>query len=295
MFTRLRDVVLECERLGYHSVWVDDHLMYGKTPLLECWSTLAALASTTSRIRIGTMVTSAAFRNPAVLAKAAATIDAISNGRLEFGIGAGVQREEHQAYGFTFPAPKIRIGRMREAVEIIKAMWTQEETIYKGNFFQVNGAICEPKPVQNPHPPITIGGSGEKVTLKVTAQHADRADFGYLPNIQKYKHKLGVLENSCEAFGRPFDKIERSCWPAGQIILGENKRELEEKISRVKPKNVSRKDYEKYTFAGTTDEFMGVLRPYRELGAAHFMLSFADLPESNSLRAFALCAIGELS
>jgi len=287
LFTRLRDVVFECERLEYHSVWIDDHLMFGKTPLLECWSTLAALASVTRRIRFGTMVTSAAFRNPAVLAKAAATIDIVSNGRLEFGMGAGVQKEEHEAYGFTFPNPSARIDRLREAIEIIKAMWTEENINYKGKYFLVNSAFCEPKPVQKPHPPIIIGGGGENLTLKVTAQHADRVDFGYQAGLKEYRHKLRVLENHCNAIGRPFVEVEKSCWPAGQIILGENSRELNEKIGRLKPKTVSRKDYEKYTFAGTSVEFFETLRPYEELGVTHFMLAFADLPEPSSLRIFA--------
>jgi F420-dependent oxidoreductase-like protein len=295
MFTRLREIVLECERLGYHSVWIDDHLMFGESPLLECWSTLAALASVTSHIRLGTMVTSAAFRNPAVLAKAAVTVDTISKGRLEFGIGAGVQKEEHEAYGFTFPGPSVRIGRMRETVEIIKALWTQEKTTYKGKHYKVNDAACEPKPVQKPHPPITVGGGGEKFTLKVTAKHADRADFGYLMCLEDYEHKLEVLENHCKAVGRQFAKIEKSCWPTGQIILGESRPDLDEKISRLKPKTLSREDYEKYTFAGTPDEFVEVLQPYRKLGATHFMLSFADLPEMKSLRAFAKCANPELN
>ena len=295
MFTRLRNIVLECERLGYRSVWIDDHLMYGKIPLLECWTTLAALASITSRIRLGTMVTSATFRNPAVLAKAAATVDIISKGRLEFGIGAGVQKEEHEAYGFTFPEPSVRISRMQEALEIIKAMWAQEKTTYKGKHYEVNGAVCEPKPVQKPRPPITVGGGGERLTLKVTAQHADRADFGYLTCLEDYKHKVRVLENHCKAVGRHFAEIEKSCWPTGQLILGENKRELDEKINQLKPKTVSQVDYEKYTFAGTPDKFLEVLQPYRKLGATHFMLSFADLTEMTSLRAFAKCAIPKLS
>ena len=109
LFKNLLSIVSECERLGYHSVWLDDHLMYGKTSLLECWTTLSALASATKRIRLGTMVTSAVFRNPALLAKMAATIDIISNGRLELGIGAGVQKEEHIAFGYSFPEPTARI------------------------------------------------------------------------------------------------------------------------------------------------------------------------------------------
>jgi F420-dependent oxidoreductase-like protein len=261
--------------------------MYGKTPILDCWSTLAALSALTSRIRLGTMVTSAAFRNPAVLAKTAATVDAISNGRLEFGIGAGVQKEEHEAYGLTFPALAPRVSRMREAIEIIKALWTQEKASYKGKYYQLNNAVCEPKPIQKPHPPITVGGGGEKQTLKVTAQHADKLDFGYQPTMEQYIHKLKVLETHCKKVGRNYADIDKSCWPTGQILLSENRRELEEKIIRLKPKNISEKDFEKFTFAGTPEEFLGTLDPYQDLGVTQFMLFFADLPDTSSIRAFA--------
>jgi alkanesulfonate monooxygenase SsuD/methylene tetrahydromethanopterin reductase-like flavin-dependent oxidoreductase (luciferase family) len=121
LFSRVKDVVFECERLGYHSVWFDDHLMFGRTPILECWTTLAALSAVTSRIRLGTMVTSNGFRNPALLAKMAATVDVISEGRLEFGIGSGVQPEEHFAYGFPYPDMDGRTERLKEAVKSSKA------------------------------------------------------------------------------------------------------------------------------------------------------------------------------
>ena len=108
--------------------------------------------------------------------------------------------------------------------------------------------------MQKPHPPITIGGSGEKHTLKVTAQHADRCDFGYLPTLEQYKHKLQVLEKHCKAVGRDFRKIEKSCWPAGQIILAPNHKELDVKVQRLKPKNITREDFEKHSLVGTPEE-----------------------------------------
>ena len=202
-FDCIKEIVLECEKLGYDAVWLDDHLMFGMQPILEAWTTLSALSAVTSKIRLGTMVLSNAFRNPALLAKMAATFDVVSNGRLEFGIGAGVQEEEHIAYGMSFPKPNLRIDRMREAVEIIKSMWTQEKTTYKGKHYEVKEAFCEPKPLQKPHPPITIGGSGEKYTLKVTARHADRFDWAYMP-LQTYKHKLIVLEKSLQSHRQRF-------------------------------------------------------------------------------------------
>ena len=287
LFNRVRDVVLECERLGYHSVWLDDHLMFGKRPVLECWTTLATLSSLTTRIRLGTMVLCSSFRNPALLAKMAATLDVISGGRLEFGIGAGVQKEEHVAYGMPFPEAKIRIERMKEAVEIIKKMWTEEKASYKGKHYEINEAICEPKPVQKPHPPITIGGGGEKLTLKVTAQYADRYDFGYLPSLELYKHKLEVLENYCRAVGRNPQEIEKSCWPGGQVLISRDQEEIDEKLLQRKPERVSIGDFEKLNLVGTPDDCLKKLQPYADLGVTHFMLFFGDLPSLDGLRLFA--------
>lgn len=287
LFNRFHSIVLECERSGYDSVWLDEHLMFGETPILECWTTLSALASVTTRIRLGTMVTSTAFRNPALLAKMAATVDVISGGRLEFGIGAGFQKGEHDAYGFPFPQPNERVARMKEAVEIIKKLWTEQKATYKGKHYQITEAICTPKPVQKPHPPITIGGSGEKHTLKVTAEHADRLDFGYLPTLEQYKHKLQVLEKHCKAIGRDFRKIEKSCWPAGQIIIAPNHKELEIKVQRLKPKNITREDFDKENLVGTPDECTAELQPYVDLGVTHFMMYFAESEDTSSLKLFA--------
>lgn len=292
LFGCLKEVVLECERLGYDSVWLDDHLMYGSMPMLECWTALSALASVSSRIRLGTMVSCGGFRNPALLAKMAATMDVISGGRLEFGIGAGVQKQEHDAYGFAFPQLPIRVTRLSESLDIIKALWTKKKTTFKGKHFQVADAVCEPKPLQKPHPPIVVGGSGEQFTLKVTAKHADRFDFGYQPSFEAYRHKLQVLESHCKTVGRKFGAIEKSCWPSGQILLGHNSKELEEKIKHYKPKNMSRVDFEKFTYIGTSEGIGSMLQPYLNLGATHFMLFFGDLPNLNSLRLFADAVIG---
>jgi F420-dependent oxidoreductase-like protein len=286
-FNRVRDVVLECERLGYDSIWLDDHLMFGNNPALECWTTLSALASITAKIRLGTMVLCNSFRNPALLAKMAATLDVISNGRLEFGIGAGVARNEHEAYGITFPKPHARIDRMKEAVEIIKKLWTEETASYEGKYYRTNGAVCEPKPVQKPHPPITIGGSGEKLTLKVTAQHADRYDWGYMPSLELYRHKLDVLERYCKAVGRNFREIEKSCWLGGQMFIASDKKELDEKVLQWKPKNVSLEDFERLNFIATPDECRQKIRQYASLGVTYFMLFFGDLPDLGSVRLFA--------
>ena len=286
-FDRVRDIVLECERLGYDSVWLDDHLMFEKRPILECWTALSALSTITSKIRLGSMVLCNGFRNPAVLAKMAATLDVVSNGRLEFGIGSGVQEDEHEAYGIPFPKARARTDRMKESVEIIKKMWTEEKANHQGRYFRINEAVCEPKPVQKPHPPITIGGGGEKFTLKVTAQHADRYDWGYVPTLDQYKHKLNVLESHCKAVGRDFNEIEKSCWLGGQMFIVPDQKELDKTVSQLKPKNVSLKDFKKYNFVATPDECRQEIQRYTRLSVTYFMLFFGDLPDLSSLRLFA--------
>jgi F420-dependent oxidoreductase-like protein len=286
-FNLFQDVISECERLGYYAVWLDDHLMLKNVPILECWTTLSALSSVTDRIRLGTMVSCNSFRNPSLLAKMGATFDNLSNGRLELGIGAGIQKKEHIAYGFPFPSSKVRIERLKEAVVIIKKMWTEEKTNFKGDHYSIKDAICEPKPLQKPHPPIVIGGGGKKLTLKVAAQHADRYDWGYLPSLEQYKRKLKVLEKHCEAVGRSFQEIEKSCWPAGQIFIGEDLKELEDGVLRWVPKGVSIKDFVRTNLVGTPEDCLNQIRQYSSLGVTHFMLFFGDLPDLKGLRLFA--------
>jgi F420-dependent oxidoreductase-like protein len=287
LFNVIQDVTRECEQLGYHSVLLDDHLMFNTMPILECWTTLSALSSATEKIRLGTMVTCNGFRNPALLAKMAATVDNISNGRLELAIGAGVQQNEHNSYGLPFPSTKARIERLNEAVEIMKKLWTTEKASYNGKHYTIQDAACEPKPVQKPHPPISIGGGGEKLTMKVTAQHANRYDWGYLPSLKLYKDKLQVLKKHCDTVDRKFKEIEKSCWPAGQIFIGENKEEAEKKSPRWLPKGMSLKDFMKTSFVGTSEDFIKQLQPYLNLGVTHFMLFFGDLPDREGLKVFA--------
>jgi alkanesulfonate monooxygenase SsuD/methylene tetrahydromethanopterin reductase-like flavin-dependent oxidoreductase (luciferase family) len=172
-------------------------------------------------------------------------------------------------------------------VEIMKKLWTQEKTSYTGKYYTTNGAVCEPKPVQKPHPPITIGGSGETLTLKVTAQHANRYDWGQVPSMDMYKHKLEVLENRCKAVGRDFKEIEKSCWLGGQIFIVSDQKELDKKVAQLKPENVSLEDFKKFNFVATPDDCLREIRRYTSLGVTYFMLFFGDLPSTGSLRLFA--------
>jgi F420-dependent oxidoreductase-like protein len=285
-FEQLKNLVLECERLGYDSVWLDDHLMYNNTPILECWTALSALAASTSRIRLGTMVTCNAHHNPALLAKIAATLDVISKGRLEFGIGAGVQEAEHEAYGFGFPQPAERIAQLEEALEVIRRLWVYPKANYQGKYYTLKDAACEPKPKQKPHPPIIVGGSGEKHTLMVAAKYADRFDWGFLPSIEAYRRKLSILQRNCELIGRDYRQIELSCWPGGQILVAADQKELEEKIGKFKPSGTSLEEFKQYTLVGTAEDCVRGFQAYADLGVTYFMLYFADLPRVEGLRLF---------
>jgi F420-dependent oxidoreductase-like protein len=179
-------------------------------PVLEGWAVLTALAAVTSRIRIATLCTAVSYRNPAHLAKFAATVDLISRGRMTLGIGAGFFEQEYRQYGWVFPPkPATRIRQMEEAIELILKMWTEPRTTFHGRYFQVEDAILEPKPVQRPHPPVLIAGSGEQLTLRAVARLGDACNF-VGSDIAGTRHKLSVLRAHCEAVGRDFDKIEKT-------------------------------------------------------------------------------------
>src|SRR6266404_3937570 len=203
---------VEAERLGFDSIWLYDHFHTVPRPEIEttfeCWISTAALARDTSTIRIGQMVTGNGYRNPALLAKMASTADVLSHGRLNFGIGAGWHEQEYRAYGYDYPDTAERLRRLGEAVQVILAMRTQEEAVFEGKYYQVRGAINQPRGVQQPHIPLLIGGGGEKVTLKLVAQYADACNVGDDP--ASVKQKLAVLKQHCETVGRDYESIHRT-------------------------------------------------------------------------------------
>jgi len=193
--------------------WLNDHVLPPDDQLagtcLESWTLLAALASQTKRLRLGIMVTSNTFRHPALLAKMAATIDRISQGRLELGIGAGWNKDEHNAYGIPLYAPGERIRRLDEACELIKRMWTETAPSFNGTYYQTREAYCEPKPLQQPYPPFVIGGNGEQLMLRLVARHANIWNF-VAGDPETFQHKNAVLDDHCSAIGRDPSTIERS-------------------------------------------------------------------------------------
>ncbi len=196
----------------FEHAWVFDHFMplsdNPAGPCLEGWTLLAALAAQTQRLRVGVMVTSNTYRYPAVLAKMAATLDIITYGRLNFGLGAGSSEQEHRVYGIPLYSPGERIRRLGEACELIQRLWTEPMVNFDGRYYQLHEAHCEPKPIQKPHPPFVIGGDGEQV-LRVVARYADVWDCS-VDSPEEYQHKGTVMDSYCAAIGRDPATIERS-------------------------------------------------------------------------------------
>ncbi|MFN8591769.1 MAG: LLM class F420-dependent oxidoreductase [Thermomicrobiales bacterium] len=198
---------------AFEHAWLFDHFapIQGDRdgPCFEGWTLLAALAAQTSRLRLGLMVAGNTYRHPAVHAHMAATVDVIANGRLDFGVGAGWNEYEHESMGIPLYPPGERIRRLGEACEITKRLWTQHLTDFDGRYYQLKGARCEPKPVQQPYPPIVIGGSGEQLTLRVAAQYADIWNFTNA-DVETFQHKVRVLHEHCAAIDRDPAEIELS-------------------------------------------------------------------------------------
>jgi F420-dependent oxidoreductase-like protein len=280
------------EDLGYDSIWLYDHFHNVPRPaheaVFECWMTAAALSQATSRVRIGQMVGCNSYRSPAVLAKMTSTFDVISGGRLDWGIGAGWYENEYKGYGFEFPAPKVRIGMLREAVEIVKSMWTQEETSYDGTYYTLQRAHCDPKPLQDPHPPIWIGGGGEQLTLRVVARHADVSNFGGKPH--EWARKAEILKEHCTAVGRDYDEIRKTI--SGEMMI----RETEAEIDAIGSRSLWGEPLESWkagNLVGTPEQVAEKIQAYVDLGCTGFVPWCSDYPSTESLQLFAEKVISE--
>jgi F420-dependent oxidoreductase-like protein len=280
------------EELGYDSLWAYDHFHNVPVPahetMFECWTTLAAISQRTSRIQLGQMVGCAPYRNPGLLVKITSNIDVMSGGRLFWGIGAGWYEHEFKGYGYEFPPAKDRIRLLRETVEIVKAMWTEPDVSYEGRHFSLNGAQCDPKPLQTPHPPILIGGGGEQLTLRVVARHATHSNFGGKPH--EFAHKTEVLKDHCKAVGRDYDEIAKTWSP--EVFI----RETEAELTAAGSRSFLGEAVESWTagnLVGTPEQVAEKIRTYVDLGCTGFMPWCSDYPDTETMRLFAEKVIPE--
>ena len=211
-FEAMTRVAQAADKGRWDSIWVYDHFHTVPTPLLEatfeCWTITSTLVRDTKRVRVGQMVGCNGYRNPALYAKIASTVDVASHGRLNAGIGAGWYEHEWRAYGYGFPELRERMGMFKEACEIIHRMWTEDYPVFHGKHYVIDRPINQPKGVQKPHPPLWIGGSGERVTLKLVAEFGDACNIESDPDT--IRRKLAVLRQHCEEAGRNYDDIIKS-------------------------------------------------------------------------------------
>ncbi|MGD2201198.1 MAG: TIGR03560 family F420-dependent LLM class oxidoreductase [Candidatus Bathyarchaeota archaeon] len=287
----VEDVALEAERLGYHSIWVSDHLSRAACrERLECWTTMTWLATLTERIRIGSMVICNLYRHPALMAKMASTLDVLSGGRLEFGIGACWSEDECTDRGIEWPSNEVRLQMLGESVRIIKSLWTEETTNFRGRHYHLQDAPSEPKPLQKPHPPVMIGGGGEGFTLRLVAKYADKSNFGgTLPDIER---RMKALRRHCRAVGRDYDSIEKTTNIA--VVLHPTQQEYHKDMRRRWQADGSHgsfddwlREAEKLYIAGTPQDCAEQLISYIDLGINLFVIRFGDIPNLEGLKLFA--------
>jgi len=260
---KLGEIARAADEGGFHSVWVMDHFFQipivgpAEQEMLEGYSALAYLAGVTERVKLGTLVTGVTYRHPGVLAKTVTTLDVLSGGRAYLGIGAAWFDREHAGLGVPFPPLKERFERLEEALQIVKQFWSGEARPYEGRHYQLAETLSSPPAIAKPHPPIMIGGIGEKKTLRLVAQYADACNLFAFIGRDALRHKLDVLKRHCDDVGRPYEEIEKS-------VLGTVR-------------------FEKQSAADVVEK----CRELAALGIQHVIYSFPDVHEIAPLRIFA--------
>jgi F420-dependent oxidoreductase-like protein len=280
----LRKVIVKGEELGYDSFWVMDHFHQiqnvgqPQEPMLEGWATISVLAGLTSKIKLGTMVTGNTYRHPSVLAKMGATVDVLSKGRLFMGIGAAWNEEEASAYGIPFPSTKERLERLDEAVQVILKMWTEDKASFDGKYYQLRDAYCNPKPIQKPHPPILIGGGGEKRTLRTVAKYGDASNlFG---SVDTVKRKLDILRGHCKEVGRDYNSIVKS--KLGRVVIGD-RGSIEKGFAQMGATPERMREFLTY---GTPEQVRQEVEAFREAGIDYLIFSFDPRNEVEAVTSF---------
>lgn len=250
---------IEVASQGCSTLWLEDHLQVGATDELECLTTLTYLVARYPRFHVGSMVLSQSYRNPALLAKMAANVQHLSNGRFILGLGAGWKEDEYDAYGYPFPPTRTRMEQLEEAIQLIRTLWTQQPATFTGQHYHIQDAYCAPQPV--PPIPILIGGGGEQRTLAIVARYADWWNFNSCP-VEEYARKLAILKQHCERIGR--DPAQIKLTYLSTLSVSED------------PARVQRHP-QKHFIAGSADEVTRELEQFRALGVTHCLFRILDV------------------
>lgn len=294
-----KEGVLAAEELGFDAVWAPDHLLLGRDRAeYECWTLLSAIAGFTEDVNIGSLVLCNDYRNPALVAKMAATLDVVSNGRLELGLGAGWHEPEYKAYGWPFRDPFERLMRLDESIQLIRRMWEAgpEGASFSGTHYEIEDAPCSPAPVQEPSPPILVGGTGEEVTLKLVAKRADMWNTDvFNGDLATLEHLIGVIEDHCDTVGRNPDEIEYS-WD-GHVICTRDQDTREKLLDLMTPiqfeeeytdqPDITRTNAGEYFLIGEPEEVAEAIQARIDLGVTKFQCWFVDFPDLTGMELFA--------
>jgi F420-dependent oxidoreductase-like protein len=293
----LKNLITKAENSGFDSFWVMDHFhqiqFVGRPeePMLEGWTVISMLAGITTKIKLGTLVTGAIYRYPSVLAKVAATLDVLSKGRLFMGIGAGWNEQESLAYGISFPSNQERMFRLEEAIQVIRKMWTEEPyASFNGKYYQIRNAYCNPKPIQKPSPPILIGGSGERKTLKIVAKYADACNlFGSPETVRK---KLDILKEHCKNVGRDYDSILKT--KIGAVIVDDNNDMAKNRVRKTF-REISEEQLKELVIYGTPEDVSRQIEIFEQVGIQYLIVNLEPYRELEALDTFASKIINKIS
>jgi F420-dependent oxidoreductase-like protein len=286
----LGTLVQTAEETGFAAVYLPDHLQTvppSQAFLFESWSLVTQLTARTERIRLGQLVSGNAYRNPALQAKIASTVDVLSNGRLTFGIGAGWYEPDYQAFGYPYGDAPERLRQLREAVQVIRSLWTNDVTTFAGKYYQLVDAVNQPRGVQQPHIPLMIAGGGERVTLKIVAEYADACNLMASP--AEVERKLGILRKHCDTVGTDYERIRRTVTTACLMTETDEQaqRELSPGMGLFYPG-----DFGSYLLYGTVDTVRRRIAAYEAAGVQELVIGFHDALNPEAIRGFAKEFIG---
>ena len=285
-WTTIAEAARVCDDTGFHSIHFIDHLLALPDPagdILESWTTMTACAALTRRVRVGANVLCNSFRSPALLAKMGATLDVISGGRFQLGIGAGWHEAEYHAYGFDFPRAGVRIEQLGEAVRIIKRLWAGERVDFAGRHYRVRDGLCRPRPLQSPRPPIIIGGAGEAKMLRLVAEEADVWNCS-AGNYAQLDRKVAALHAHCRAVGRDVASLELSLQDL--VVIAPTEAALRAPLEEARRRLAFFGDVAAIATVGTPDRCIDTLRRKVAQGITYFVCLFTDGGQPETVRLF---------
>ncbi len=286
LFETIASIAGAAERAGFDSVWVMDHFYQigyvgpETDPMLEAYTLLGAIAARTSKVSLGTMVTGVTYRNPALLAKQVTTLDIVSSGRAILGVGAAWNEAEHAGFGFDFPAVKERMDRLDEALQICRAMFTQERATFEGRYYRAKEALNYPRPLRPSGIPILVGGGGEKRTLRLVAQYADACNF--FGDVEELRHKIAILERHCADVSR--DPAEITKTRLGGLVIAATAAEAERKGALLREqRNMTKERYDSYVVAGDPTRVAEEVRAYLDAGLDGMIFNVQDASDLETI------------